>query len=483
MPPVVGVIASSLSDSFSVPVLTAGAVAAACWIVAAVLVGLARRPPRIRAAEQTMELPPESPAVAGLLVNDFVVPAEIAPAILIDLAARRVVALDEVQPGRTICRLRPRSETEDLRTYGRRGLESLQKKAIDGVVPTEALTTGPETESKSWHRALVSEVVDEAQSSGLTHDRWPKLMIGALSTLLGIAIVLGAISIKDESSTPPDEVPVTFFVVLGVAACFIALASYATARMGRSQAQLPTDAGRAETAVCEGLAHHLRDDRPLADLPPAAVALRGRHFAYAAAFGFAPLAVELLPMGKEDDRRAWSRFGGRWRRVRVRYPRFWPPAWGRNPGLTAFLGALVIAVCLLIIRGLAAIADTDPPAGTSQIDWRWVERGALLAMIPFALVIVWHGIALLRAVPDLWSSRTITGDILRERKFEAGSTNDTPKYRRFIAVDDGTGDQLAAFRIRSPHLFEGHAQGDRVTVVVSPRLGYVRSITQVSAPG
>jgi predicted membrane protein DUF2207 len=325
---VVGVIASSLSDSFSVPVLTAGAVAAVCWVVAAVLIGLARRPPRIRAAEQTMELPPESPAVAGLLVNDFVVPAEVAPAILLDLAARRVVTLDEVQPGRTICRLRPRSETEGLRPYERRVLESLQKKAIDGVVPTEALTTGPETESKSWHRDLVREVVDEAQSSGLTHDRWPKLMIGALSTLLGIAIVLGAISIKDESSTPPEEVPVTFFVVLGVAACFIALASYVTARMGRSQAQLPTEAGRAETAACEGLAHHLRDDRPLADLPPAAVALRGRHFAYAAAFGFAPLAVELLPMGKEDDRRAWSRFGGRWRRVRVRYPRFWPPAWG-----------------------------------------------------------------------------------------------------------------------------------------------------------
>lgn len=475
-----GLIAEALSDSFSVPVLAAGAVAAVCWIVAAVLVGLARRPPRIRAAQETMELPPESPAVAGLLVNDFIVPAEVAPAILIDLAARRVVDLDEVQPGRTICRVRPRSSTEALRPYEQRVLESLQKKAIDGVVPTEALTTGPETESSSWHRGLVKEVVDDAQASGLTLDRWPKLMIGVLSALLGIAIVLGAISIKDESNTPPDKVPVAVFVVIGVAACFIALAVYVTARMGRSLAQLPTDAGRDATAVCEGLAHHLREDRPLADLPPAAVALRGRHFAYAAAFGFAPLAVELLPMGKEDDRRAWSRFGGRWRRVRVRYPRFWPPAWGRHPGLAAALSALVIAVCLLVIRGLAAIADTDPPAGTSQIDWRWVERGALLAMIPFALVIVWEVIALVRAVPDLWSSRTITGDILRQRKFKTSSSNDTPRYRYYVGVDDGTADHLAAFRIRAS-LFEEHSQGDTVTVVVSPRLGYVRSIVKAAA--
>ncbi|MEX2267338.1 MAG: hypothetical protein WEA75_01490 [Acidimicrobiia bacterium] len=473
---------TSLSDGFSIPLLVAGTAVAAGWVAAATVIALARQPPRIRASAASMELPPESPPVAGLLVNDFVLPAETAPAILLDLAARRVVELDEVQPGRTICRLR-RSSDEPLAKYEQRVLESLREKAVDGVVPADALTTGPEAKSKSWHRELAKEVVGETKASGLTHDRWPRAAVIALGALLAVAVLLLALSLKEDTRSAPDEVPVLILGVIAAGIAFIAIAVLIVGRMGSSLAQLPTEAGRVAAARAEGLERHLREDELLADLAPAAVKIRGRHFAYAAAFGAAPLAVELLPMGTEDDHRAWSRFGGRWRRVRVRYPRVWPPVWGMHPAFALFVAIFWGGLAGLAIRGLVALADADRPIDVSSDDWRWVERGALLAMIPFVLILAWALVVFVRAGADLPSTREITGDVVRDRVFEKwSSSNDSPKYRRFLAIDDGTSDRIVAFRLRQSRLWAGHTQGDTLTVDVSPRLGYVRSFTKEPGP-
>src|SRR5262245_44835011 len=98
------VLATTQSEfTVSIPLLVAAAVAALAWLGVLLVVAASRRVPSIRAAGGGMELPPESPAVAGMLASDFVVPSETAPAILLDLAARDIVDLDEVQPGRTIC--------------------------------------------------------------------------------------------------------------------------------------------------------------------------------------------------------------------------------------------------------------------------------------------------------------------------------------------------------------------------------------------
>jgi hypothetical protein len=99
--------ATSSSDdtTFSIPILVGAAALAGAWILLVIGVAMWRHPPRIRPGAPTQDLPPVPPAVAGLLCNDFELPAEIPPATLLDLAARHVVRLEEVEPGKTICRL------------------------------------------------------------------------------------------------------------------------------------------------------------------------------------------------------------------------------------------------------------------------------------------------------------------------------------------------------------------------------------------
>jgi hypothetical protein len=48
----------------------------------------------------SQDLPPVTPAVAGMMCDDFELSSELPPATLLDLAARRAVRLEEVAPAR-----------------------------------------------------------------------------------------------------------------------------------------------------------------------------------------------------------------------------------------------------------------------------------------------------------------------------------------------------------------------------------------------
>jgi hypothetical protein len=202
--------------------------------------------------------------------------------------------------------------------------------------------------------------------------------------------------------------------------------------------------------------------------------------------GVARMAVDLLPMGAEDDHRAWSRFGGRWRRVKVRYPRARPPAWGKHPAFALFLAVLWGTVAVFALRFLVHLAsDADDVFGSSSGLERdtldWIGRGALIAIVPFALVLLWALYVLARAVPDLWLRRTTTAELVRARRrqqvFKSG--ND-PKYWYYVALDDGTHAKLRAFRVRRQLYTD--AQGQTVTAVFTPNLGYVRELRRAGVP-
>jgi hypothetical protein len=464
------------SVALSLPLfLAAAAVAAAWWLAMATLL-VVRRPPRVRptTGDAGLDLPDEPPAVAGLLANDFMVPGEVAPAIVLDLAARGALDLDEVQPGRTTCRLRdPGGATWSA--YEHRVLAELGDKAIDGVVPTDALTTGPEDQSERWHRVLAQEIVDDAHARGLTFDRWPKRILAPLGIALFavVALLVAGLTLEGDAST---DRPVLAAVAAAAALVGFVAGIVLIGRLGRSLAQLPTATGRVAAARADALARQLWSNPVIGELPPAGVKLWDRLFAYAAAFGAASRAVALLPMGAEDDHRAWSRAGGRWRRVRVRYPRAFPSAWGKHPLLAVALALFWGGVAGVVAYGLRGLSEAERPAGIGVSAWGWVDRGALLALVPCGVTIAWALWLLARAVPDLWQTRTVTGEVVRERRFQQWfASGNEPRYWYYEAVDDGTADRVVAWRV-SELLWRDHAQGELVTAEVTPRLGYVRTI-------
>ncbi|MGH9024819.1 MAG: DUF2207 family protein [Acidimicrobiia bacterium] len=474
-----GTTSSSSEEGFSTPFSVAAGIAGLVWLAVIGLVVLARRPPRVRPGPETQELPPEPPAVAGLLCDDFTPGPEAGPATLVDLSARRQLTIEEVQPGRTLLRIRRGASAGELAPFERRIFGEVQERALDGVVPAEALTTGTGKVSKSWHRALAKEVVADSQARGLTVDRWSRRLITFVAAFVVVPAALLFIG-SQVGGGEDDIVSLAAFVsailVLGAGFAIIVV-------LLRSLAQLPTPAGCDAAAFAMGLRDHLRQSPTFPDAPPASVQLWGRHLAYAAAMGIAQATVDTLPFGAEDDNWAWSRFGGRWRRVHVRYPRALPPGWGKHPAFAAFLGVVWGAAAIFVIYWLVQVAGADlddPTIDRSVTDW--VGRGALIAAIPFALLVGWALWVLVRTVPDFWTNRTVVGEIVRARSrqqvFKAG---DEPKYWYYLGVDDGTGTRITAWRVRS-QIYGLHAQGETVTAVIAPNLGYVREMRPAEKP-
>jgi hypothetical protein len=472
---------SSTTEGFSTPFGIAAVAAGLVWLLVIGGAVLARRSPRIRPGAETQELPPESPALAGLLCEDFTPVAEAGPATLLDLAARRHLTIEEVQPGRTLLRVPDRApdDADELAPYERRVLSEVRKRALDGVMPADALTTGTSDVSKGWHRALAREVVDDAQSRGLTYNRWPRPLL----LFLGMGAFVPAALLFIGAQVGGDEDDLLAFGSLMAAVLVLGGGAAIVAALFRSLAQLPTEKGRQAAAVALGLRDHLRQSPTIPDAPPASVLLSGRHLAYAAGMGIAQVAVDTLPFGAEDDNWAWSRFEGRWRRVRVRYPRSLPPGWGKHPAFATFLGVVWGAVGLLITYWLVKLAGADwndPTIDESVTDW--VGRGALVAAIPFALMVVWALWVLVRAVPDLFSSHTVTGEVVRARRREQMvKSGDDPKYWHYLAVYDGKSTTVRAWRVREL-IWDDHSQGDTVTAVITPNLAYVREMRAAEQP-
>ena len=472
------------TEGLSFPLAVAAAAVGVGWWALLGLLVVLRRPPRISAAGTDrggLDVPAEPPGVAGLLANGFVVTSESAPAVLLDLAARGIVDLEEVQPGRTICRVHPIPSVDagapgtELADYELLVLDELRSKAIDGVVPTEALTTGPEAQSARWHRAFAAAITADAQRRGLTVPRWPSVLVRVLG--LGITSIAVLLALAIWAGGEPRSIDPAGAAVGGGALAALLAGSAVLVRLRRSLAQLPTPSGKVAAADARALARRLRENDALADLPPAGVVLWDRVFAYAAAFGSATAAVALLPMGAEDDRRAWSRAGGKWRRVTVRYPRVWPPAWGKHPFLAIAVATFWGALAGVVLYGLRQLAGTDPPGGISQQTWDWVDRGALAAAIPAVVVLGWAVWVILRGVPDLRQSTSLAGIIVRDRRTrQVLSSGDEPDYWYYLAIDDGSRAAIRALRVRES-LWRERAQGETVSAVVSPRLGYVRSIS------
>jgi hypothetical protein len=426
--------------------IVAALVTSAAWCVAAGAVFVSRRPPEPTVGPRTLELGPEPPAVANLLVNHFRVTDDAVPATLIDLAARNVLDIEQRGPGVFYVRLRSGADVP-LTSYERRVLAHLQEHASDGVVPAGALTTGPQAESKRWRRAFTSEVFADAKARGLCRDAVDGPIFTVLTGAAVIPALLGWAAWEFDAG----------LLVIGGA---VALLGWVRAR----HPQRETPAGMEAASRWLGVRAELEEDREFARQSPLTVELWDRLLAYGAALGVAGGSSRPLPMGVESDTHAWSAFSGRWRPVRIAYPRVWPPLWGVEPLLVIAAGALVVVGCALFLYFF----------GPLLVDAR--VFGLLLLLIACGGVIL--GVALVAMGGADWrSSAEVTGPVLRLRAF-----GDDDKQRYYAAVDDGDSRTIRAWRV-SPRQYGQLAQGELVTVRFTPNTGRVRWLLEADDHG
>jgi hypothetical protein len=436
------------------PLLVATVAATVLWLVLLAAM-FATRPRDVDPAPATMDLGEEPPAVVDLLTNDWRVTPDAIPATLLDLAARGFVDLDQLGPGRTVCRVR-RAAADDLESYERMVLDHVGGLAVDGMVPAEALTTGPQDTSAKWWKTFQRDVVEDARARGLSRDRWSRplktLVRAAALVPAGLAVLLANAALGLSFGTIAAGI-VLWVMLTGLVQRF------------RDQREMP--AGAEAAAGWLGVRAYLGRNEVFPTLPPAAVAIWDRYLAYGAALGVATAALRALPTGAEDDHRAWSSYGGRWRVVRVGYPRL-RLAWGRPP-LPGFLIGLAVAGAgygllrlLLSLRGWTDGLPSGDEAGN------WVRLLATILAVIASVILAWGGWTALRALLDLGSRREVEGQVVRLRSYRQGEN----QIDYFAAVDDGRSDKVKAWLVPSA-TYARLWEGATASVTVGARLGHV----------
>lgn len=477
-------------------------VAAAMVVLAAAAIAFvwtSTKPPRPRAGEATMDLGPESPAVVDLLTGGFRVEDDAVPATVVDLGARGWLDIDEAG-GRIF--LRRRSGKGDLTKYEERVLRHIEGHAIDGQTPAEVLTIGPKGVSGRWWKGFVREVTREARDLGLARRRIDLKHLAMM--WVPVFVAWGVINLLGEIAR--DEPPEGGWgggtaMVLSLSFVAMVLLSAVAMRISRSDAQAATDEGLEAAGRWLGVRHQLRESGSFERASAASVAVWDRYLAYATAMGLAPVVQRQLPFESEHDRQAWSRVTGTWRRVRVRYLAL-RPGWGVAPWTVALTGAIQAAVYGVVAwAGLMLAREEIDLTSLPEGPQRWLPAVGLGV---FAVAAAAAAFALLKVVLgalDLFPRRIIEGEVVRHRELPTGhrlpnvvqrvmwSGRDQHgmdrRYRRrvryHVAIDDGSRDSVVAYQVR-PQLFRTVRQGSTVRARVTPLLGYVSELTELSPP-
>ncbi|MEA2516384.1 MAG: hypothetical protein QOG16_222, partial [Actinomycetota bacterium] len=345
--------------------------------------------------------------------------------------------------------------------YEEKLLGHLQSLAIDGVVPAEALTTGPQDASKLWWESFRKKMVAESKTHGLSRNLW-NLQTTVILGLAGAAVVLLfyiAIGFHDLDDVQ-DSGLLTFDTLAMMAGFFVLVTT------GASSRQTDTPEGRQAAARWLGVKKSMEQSPSFGSMPPTGVIVWERHLAYATAMGVATQVTRSLPMGAESDTEAWTGSSGQWRRVEVRYPRV-RPGWGRHPMLAILLGAVGSFAGFKLLRFSLSLEVGF------HVPFVW--------LIPVVLGCL-GTLMLLRSVPqlglgvaDLFARREVKGKVLRCRVRSSPvphPANEQPYSRYFVALDDGQAARVDAYRV-STKKYPSFYQGQAVTLTISPRLGYI----------
>ena len=302
-------------------------------------------------------------------------------------------------------------------------------------------------------------------------------MLGVLTVtaLAPAALAAAALVALPPQDTSEDESPIG--ALIGLTALVWVPLSAAPRKL---RAERDTPAGQAAAARWLGLREYLSEDGAFSDAPPAAVAIWDRYMSSGAALGVAAAAVRALPLGSESDTDAWSHNGGRWRMVKIDYPKRVPPGWGRHPALASLIGVASLGAGLfvaniffpLMLDALSQLMESVRDEGFQP--WDLLAVGLLgIPTLVVSVLIVRSAAMLLAAVPDLFVRRQVDGVVLRIRPHEK---------QPYLAVDDGTRTEVKAWLVEPAVLdCAGLSQGDPVRATVSPRLGHVFALGRIPA--
>jgi hypothetical protein len=413
----------------------------------------------------------EPPAIVNMLASGWKVRGEAMSSTLVDLAARHIIDFERETDGRLLVRLG--KDPTGLTRYERQVLDLVREQASNGVVPVDALTPGTEEQVTAFHKSFAKAVTADARRRGLSRSRWSRAMtaivgVAAVAPALLAAGALVALPDAHGSSSSSDDNPVAAFIGIALFGWVALMALFHALRADRDTPEGLSTAGR-----WLGLRENLEADGTFPSLPPTAVAIWDRYLAYAVALGVAATTERSIPLGAESDTEAWSSLGGRWRVVRIRYPRRVPPGWGRAPWKNILAGLFSAAIAGTIGWFLLPAmydAQSDLLKNATAQDHRIALGVSIgLAVIAFAIAV-----AMLRGVwmfvlgaSDLGRGRTIEGRVLRVRN---------RNQRTYVAVDDGTDDHVAAWVTTA-----AARQGVDVRITVATHVGYVRHIDVVGA--
>jgi hypothetical protein len=385
------------------------------------------------------------------------------PATLIDLAARKVVGFERTGPDAFVVRV-PDRQPAELTPYEKQVYDHVRGLASGGIVPCEALTTGPQDESSRWWKRFRTSVSTDARERGLSRPRWARahlLVLGVLGTAPATLAAGAFVALPSHSSSKSDDGGPVFGFIFGAVILWVALMTI----VGKFRAERDTPTGLATAARWLGLRKQLTGDEHFSEQPPAAVAIWDRLLSYGAAMGVAAGAVRALPMGAESEKQAWTSYGGHWRIVRVHYPRRLPPGWGRRPG-----GAIAIGLAILVPSALVAYALRDLLNDVSSVALLVVA--APLALLVYGAAMVWRGAA------DMGRRLPREGVVLRRKEIVSSNDSGTHTTAVYLAVYDGHGGEVRALRC-TPQVASGVHAGSLVRATISPRLAHVYSLERL----
>jgi len=439
------------------------------WLVMLARVALATRTRPVVSIGPRSDFGPETPAVVDLVTGDWrLCRTEAASATLLDLAARRVLNIEEIGPQLSLVRLRRNVEIAELRPYERMVLEHVTALAVDGVVATGALAEGARHLDRWWKR-FHREVIAESRQLGLSQPRWSRkqtTMLTFATALPGTAVALWIFTLAFTPTHDAD--PVGAGVMAG-----LVLAGVLRMLLEKLNKEQGTDAGAVAAGRWLGVADHLAASGGFARRPAAAVTIWGRPLAYAAALGLAPVAVSSLPVSKAArDTRAWSDYGGMWHPVDVRYGGrglarlFWGIRWTtavQTAVVTAFFGCLLPYAALylgMVFLGLR------------------IELSSITAVLTIGVAVgaAQLGLALL----DASSRATVEGQVVRCRQRERTDLRFSNSTVYWIAIDDGRHQQVRAYAT-DVNTWQKVREGDIVRAVIGRRLGWIYQM-QVQTP-